>query len=232
MTQSRRFSAFIDQIRNWTSAIKDKQYRSLSTGDLVSPSSSSKPSEFEPDFMEMDFGSTPTTSSLPAHFDDCDLVPMEFKKNGVKLLPQGSKQAEKAMKNHRKFGSSEELSKIKMEDIHKAQSWFFVDIDPRSAERILMSDGFREASFLISYFQQKYVMSIWRKNKVEHLVIRHYKKKNGSTGFMLDIDRSFKNLVELTEYYTKNKSYVLCTKLAKGVSRPRRNNNQDIRSRA
>lgn len=149
----------------------------------------------------------------------------------MKLLPQGSKKAEKAMKN-RKFGSSEELSKIKMEDIHKAQSWFFVDIDPRSAERILMSDGFVEASFLISFFQQKYVMSIWRKNKVEHLVIRHYKKKNGSTGFMLDIDRSFKNLVELTEYYTKNKSYVLCTKLSKGVSRPRRNNNQDIRSRA
>ncbi|CAA21524.1 SH2 domain-containing protein [Caenorhabditis elegans] len=220
----RRFSALLDHIKNWTSSIRaDKQYRSFSTGDLVSPS---QPSAFEPDFMEMEFGATPTTSSLPSHFDDNDLVPVEFKKSGVKLIPQGTRKAEKA----KKFGSFEELSKVKLEDIHRAQSWFFVDVDPKSAERILMSNGFSDSSFLISFFRQKYVLSIWRKTKVEHLVIRNYQKKNGTMAFQLDIDRSFKNLVELTEYYTKNKSYVLCTKLSKGVSRPRRN--PDTRTRA
>lgn len=163
----------------------DKQYRSFSTGDLVSPS---QPSAFEPDFMEMEFGATPTTSSLPSHFDDNDLVPVEFKKSGVKLIPQGTRKAEKA----KKFGSFEELSKVKLEDIHRAQSWFFVDVDPKSAERILMSNGFSDSSFLISFFRQKYVLSIWRKTKVEHLVIRNYQKKNGTMAFQLDIDRSFK----------------------------------------
>ncbi|ULT98786.1 hypothetical protein L3Y34_000268 [Caenorhabditis briggsae] len=224
LLQRRRFSALIDQIRTWTSSIKsDKQYRSLSTGDLVTTTKT--PSEFESDFMEMDFGSTPTTSSLPSHFDDCDLVPMEFKKNGVKLLKQGSK---KAMST-KKYGSSGDLTKLRVEDIHKAQSWFFLDVDPRSAERILMSDGFLDASFLISFFRGKYVLSVLKGHKVEHLVIREYQKKNRSTAFQLDVDRSFKNLLELTDYYKKNKSYVLCTKLSRGV-RPRKN--QDVRSRA
>ncbi|CAL2035485.1 unnamed protein product [Caenorhabditis brenneri] len=229
LIQRRRFSALLDQFRNWTSSITDKQYRSLSTGDLVSPTS--KPSQFEPDFIEMEFGSTPTTSSLPAHFDDCDLVPMEFTKNGVKLIPQGSKKAQKVQK---RCASSEELCNGNIDDFHKRQSWFFMNVDVKSSERILMSDGLKEGSFLVSFFRGKYMLSVWKNGKMEHLVIRHYLKKNGKLAFQLDIDRSFKNLVDLTDYYTKNKSYVLTKKLTHGVSRPRKSlpTLQDNRSQA
>ncbi|CAI2349489.1 unnamed protein product [Caenorhabditis sp. 36 PRJEB53466] len=225
LPRRRRFSALFDHIKNWTSSIKsDRQYRSLSTGDLVPAAPPRMPAQFQSDFMEMEFGATPTTSSLPAHFDDCDLVPVEFTKSGrVKLLAQGSD----AAKTTKRFGSFEDLSP---EDIHKAQSWFFLNVDPKAAERILMSNGFCESSYLISYFRQRYVISIWRKTKVDHLVIRNYVKKNGTMAFQLDVDRSFKNLVELTDYYTKNKSYVLCTKLSKGVARARRN--EEHRTRA
>uniref|UniRef100_A0A8R1DZ03 SH2 domain-containing protein n=1 Tax=Caenorhabditis japonica TaxID=281687 RepID=A0A8R1DZ03_CAEJA len=226
----RRLSALIEHIKNFTTSFKsDKQYRSLSTGDLAT---TSKPSAFEPDFIEMNFTDSPTTSSpLPKHFDDSDLVPMQFTASGtVKLISQHSKKAMEKAEKARRCGSSEQLSRLCVDDVHRAQSWFFVDVDPRSAERILMSNGGQQSSFLISFYRGRYVLSIWRGAKIEHLVIHNYRKKDGQMAFQLDIERSFRNLVELTEYYTKNKSYVLSTKLSKGVGRPRRN--QDLRCRA
>ncbi|CAI5445678.1 unnamed protein product [Caenorhabditis angaria] len=207
----RRFSALIEslqKISNFMKAPCEPHYRSLSTGDLVAN---------DEDFAEIQFKNTPTTSSLPAHFDDLDRVPMIFKEaKKSRLLSQHSEKA-REMTRH---GSVENFGIAKLREIHVAQTWFFMDLEPKKAERILMQNGFIEGSFLVSFFKNQYILTIWRGEFAQHLFIRtSFSKKTGEIQFQLDIDRKFSNLVELTDYYCNHKGYILQSKLTEGVSK-------------
>ncbi|KAJ1365449.1 hypothetical protein KIN20_025748 [Parelaphostrongylus tenuis] len=108
--------------------------RSLSTGDLAD------------NYMEMDF-TQPTTSSLPAHFDDCDLVPMSFTPSTCpRLLPQHDRSAQQLLRH----GSDMDYSMVSVADYNRAQIWFHHGVDLIKAERLLRGAGCEEGSFVIS----------------------------------------------------------------------------------
>ncbi|VDM57291.1 unnamed protein product [Angiostrongylus costaricensis] len=184
---------------------KNASRRSFSTGDLAD------------NYVEMDF-TQPTTSSLPAHFDDCDLVPMNFiPSSSPRLLPQYDRRAQRLLR----YGSEMDYSMVSVADYNRAQIWFHHGLNSVRAERLLRGAGCEEGSFVISEQSGRYVLSFVYSASIHHMRIG-YSVKNGEAKFCLDIDRSFSNLHNLVEYYTKHKSFVLPTKLKRGVPRPLR----------
>uniref|UniRef100_A0A0K0DEK1 SH2 domain-containing protein n=1 Tax=Angiostrongylus cantonensis TaxID=6313 RepID=A0A0K0DEK1_ANGCA len=176
-------------------------------------------------------------SSLPAHFDDCDLVPMNFTPSSCpRLLPQYDRSAQRLLR----YGSDMDYSMVSVADYNRAQIWFHHGLDSVKAERLLRGAGCEEGSFVISEQSGRYVLSFVHSASIHHMRIG-YSVKDGEAKFRLDIDRSFsnrklkdiliiqassgfffRNLHNLVEYYTKHKSFVLPTKLKRGVPRPLR----------
>ncbi|CAD6197389.1 unnamed protein product [Caenorhabditis auriculariae] len=190
---------------------KNDQRRSLSTGDLAV----SRPSCSNPDLMEISFDQHPTTSSLPDHFDDCDRVPMNFSEGKPKLMSQSHTMARKMMQSGERSSS---VGSATITELHLSQKWFFPGADIRKAERILMTNGMIQGSFVVLHFNGQFVLSVWHKQSAQHLKINQF-WKNGEPTFRLDIDKSFKNVCELVDYYRRHKGFVLPTKLSVGVGR-------------
>ncbi|KAK5977161.1 SH2 domain-containing protein [Trichostrongylus colubriformis] len=194
---------------------RDDAKRSLSTGDLA-----------DNNYMEMDF-TQPTTSTLPPHFDDCDLVPMDFSSSTCpRLLPQHDRSAQKLMRH----GSQLDNSIVSIADYNRAQVWFHQGMDSAKAERLLRSSGSEEGSFVISQQSTQYVLSFVHCATVHHIRVGYSVNENGEPKFRLDIDRSFKNLHDLVAYYTKHKAFVLPLKLRRGVGRPLRTSHTRTRA--
>ncbi|EPB79609.1 SH2 domain protein [Ancylostoma ceylanicum] len=183
---------------------RDDTKRSLSTGDLVD------------NYVEMDF-TQPTTSKLPAHFDDCDRVPMKFSSSTYpRLLSQHDHSAQKLVRH----GSDVDRSCASTADYNRSQVWFYQGMDAKRAERLLQSAGCEEGSFVVSQQSTQYVLSFVHNSVVHHIRIGYSVKESGEAKFRLDIDRSFKNLHDLVTYYTKHRSFILPMKLKRGIARP------------
>ncbi|VDL62506.1 unnamed protein product [Nippostrongylus brasiliensis] len=194
---------------------KDDTKRSLSTGDLVD------------NYMEIDF-TRPTTSTLPAHLDDCDRVPMQFSSSTYpRLLSQHDRKAQKLMRHGSELDNTTGVS---IADYNRAQVWFHQDMDSAKADRLLRSAGNEEGSFTISQRCNEYVLSYVHDATVHHIRVGCSVKESGEPKFRLDIDRSFSSLHDLVEYYKKHRTYVLPMKLKRGIARPLRT--QNARTRA
>ncbi|KAK6739751.1 hypothetical protein RB195_008319 [Necator americanus] len=193
---------------------RDDTKRSLSTGDLVD------------NYMEMEF-TEPTTSTLPAHFDDCDRVPMQFSSSTYpRLLSQHDRTAQKLLR----CGSDVDSSCASIADYNRSQIWFYQGMDSKKAERLLQSAGCGEGSFVVSQQSMQYVLSFIHAGTVHHIRIGYSVKESGEAKFRLDIDRSFKNLHDLIAYYTKHRSFILPMKLKRGVARPLRMQHERTRA--
>ncbi|VDK47469.1 unnamed protein product [Cylicostephanus goldi] len=178
--------------------------RSLSTGDLAD------------NYMMIDF-SQPTTSGLPAHFDDCDRVPMVFSDSvHPHLLSQHDRCAQRLIRR----GSEADCDFVSTADYNRAQVWFYQGMDLSKAERLLQSSGCEDGSFVISQQSLQYVLSFVHSGSVHHLRIGYSVGSSGEAKFRLDIDRSFKNLRDLVSYYSKHRSFILPMKLKHGIERP------------
>ncbi|KJH50865.1 SH2 domain protein [Dictyocaulus viviparus] len=184
---------------------KDNTKRSFSTSDLAD------------NYVEMDF-TQPTTSVLPAHFDDCDLVPMKFSSSArPSLLSQHDRRAQQLLR----YGSKPDYNIASIADYNRAQVWFYHGMDSTKAERLLRGAGCEEGSFVITEQSTRYVLSFVHCASINHIRIG-YSVKGGEAQFRLDIDRSFKDLHSLVMYYTRHKAFVLPMKLKRGVGRPLR----------
>ncbi|CAI4227773.1 unnamed protein product [Auanema sp. JU1783] len=208
-----------DLIRTLFGRLTKKQtpngFRSLSTGDLADSTVVPVGSEHS-DYMEMQFNPTPTTSKLDPNFDDADRVPMRFSKDAPpKLLNQARASSRKLMCS----GSDEDLRQYHVSDLHDSQKWFYRNVDSRKAERLLMDAGFQEGSFLIYCVGELYQICVLHNGKFVHLRIL-YRIKNGIPRWNLEINQSFKNLLEMVNYYRSHKGFVLPTMLKHGVARP------------
>ncbi|CAB3402384.1 unnamed protein product [Caenorhabditis bovis] len=150
---------------------------------------------------------------LEKNFDDLDLVPVNVNKSGkLTLLKQFSSQARHMVQKGEKI----DWKKVRPEDAHRCQLWFFLGLGLREAENMLRYFNENNA-FVVSYCHGKYFLSVWKEHKALHFCITHYLRKNGKLAFRLDLEKKFHNIVELTEYYQKHESYALGEKLGVGV---------------
>ncbi|PAV83266.1 hypothetical protein WR25_19816 isoform A [Diploscapter pachys] len=214
----------LNTVRALIRSQKDYTKRSFSTGDLADTQEQS-------DHMMIDFDMKGPSSSqsLPAHFDDCDRVPMRFGKNGPQLLNQQMVSSRKLMK----YGSKEDLSHVSPSELHMAQTWFYPELETRKAYRILQSAGMEEGQFVVRHQQGRYILTYVHNCQIYDVIISCI-VKDGQTTYRIGIDKGFKNLCDLVNYYSKHQLHN--SKLTSGVSRPLRicdaQQQQPIRSRA
>ncbi|CAJ0943224.1 unnamed protein product, partial [Mesorhabditis belari] len=169
------------------------------------------------DLDDLDMLAEPTTSHLasplPAHFDDCDRVPMEFGPNGGRLLPQ-TKSTRKMLVS----GERRKSDTIPAYQLHYVQTWFYPECSVSKVASILQRHGMEDGTFIVHSWEGRLMIAVCDDRQILHIPIA-ISYRRGSPRFRIDLDKTFRSVVELVEYYSHHKGYVLARSLTHGIAR-------------
>lgn len=93
------------------------------------------------------------------------------------------------------------------DELHFAEKWFHRNISRQGAERLLNEYQKGDGSFLVrpsNMFVGDFSLSFWRRNKVQHCLIKSRTANDGTTKYFLVGQKSFDNLYSLINYYQLN----------------------------